>query len=212
MTYEVWTLDDRSLDFDEIEEITESDDIHRIEQYWSCVETFASEDEAYEYTESLDESAFPLIYDGTNFYLQKGKKMLKFAIKSVVLEHRECDSQIEIKDFEFDGIDTLQFAFTEHVILDDFLAVINGSEIEVTELEANVRQTVHAVIDEDYLVDEDTYRLTDAKISLVAIECENVRSNSGKDNEETIFAKYLENYYEEMYFGNYDVIVKVEKI
>lgn len=138
--------------------------------------------------------------------------MSKFAIKSVVLEHRECDSQIEIKDFEFDGIDTLQFAFTEHVILDDFLAVIDGSEIEVTELEANVRQTVHAVIDEDYLVDEDTYRLTDAKIALVTIECENVRSNSGKDNEETIFAKYLENYYEEMYFGNYDVIVKVEKI
>lgn len=69
MTYEVWTLDDRSLEFDEIEEITESDDVHRIEQYWSCVETFASEDEAYEYTESLDESAFPLIYDGKNFYL-----------------------------------------------------------------------------------------------------------------------------------------------
>lgn len=138
--------------------------------------------------------------------------MARFAIKSVVLDHRECDSQIEITEFEFDGIDTLQFAFTEHVILDDFLAVIDGSEIEVTELEANVRQTVHAVIDEEYLVDEDLYRLTDAKISLVAIECENVRSNSGKDNEETIFAKYLENYYDEMYFGNYDVIVKVEKI
>lgn len=138
--------------------------------------------------------------------------MARFAIKSVVLDHRECDSQIEITDFEFDGIDTLQFAFTEHVILDDFLVVIDGSEIEVTELEANVRQTVHAVIDEDYLVDEDTYLLTDAKISLVAIECENVRSNSGKDNEEHVFAKYLENYYEEMYFGNYDVIVKVEKI
>ena len=138
--------------------------------------------------------------------------MTKSAIKSVVLEHRECDSQIGIKDFEFDGIDTLQFAFTEHVILDDFLAVIDGSEIEVTELEANVRQTVHAVIDEDYLVDEDTYRLTDAKISLVTIECENVFSNYGKDNEEHVFARYLENYYEEMYFGNYDVIVKVEKI
>lgn len=142
--------------------------------------------------------------------------MTRFAIKSVVLDHKECDSQIEIKDFEFDGIDTLQFAFTEHVILDDFLAVIDGSEIEVTELEANVRQSVYAVIGEDYIVDEDeyeeVYRLTDAKIALVTIECENVRSNSGKDNEETIFAKYLENYYEEMYFGNYDVIVKVEKI
>ena len=71
---------------------------------------------------------------------------------------------------------------------------------------------MHAVIDEEYLVDENEYRLTDDKISLVAIECENVRSNSGKDNEETIFAKYLENYYDEMYFGDYDVIVKVEKI
>lgn len=138
--------------------------------------------------------------------------MTKSAIKSIVLDHRECGSQIEITDFEFDGIDTLQFAFTEHVILDDFLAVIDGSEIEVTELEANVRQTVHAVIDEDYLVDEDTYRLTDAKISLVSIECENVFSNYGKDSEEHAFARYLEHYYDEMYFGNYDVIVKVEKI
>lgn len=209
--YEVWTLDDHSLSYDEIERIVE-DEPERIESLWSCIESFSSEDHAYEFVESLDELNYPLIYDGKDFYLQKGDKMTKFAIKSIVLEHRECDSQIEIKDFEFDGIDTLQFAFTEHVILDDFLAVIDGSEIEVTELEANVRQTVHAVIDEDYLVDEDTYRLTDAKISLVAIECENVRSNSGKDNEETIFAKYLENYYEEMYFGNYDVIVKVEKI
>lgn len=90
--------------------------------------------------------------------------------------------------------------------------MIDGSEIEVTELEANVRRTVHAVIDEEYLVDEDLYRLTDAKISLISIECENVFSNYGKDNEETIFAKYLENYYDEMYFCDYDVIVKVEKI
>ena len=138
--------------------------------------------------------------------------MARFAIKSIVLDHRECGSQIEITDFEFDGVDTLRFTFTEHVILDDFLAVIDGSEIEVTELEANVRQSVNVVIDEDYLVDEDEYRLTDAKISLISIECENVFSNYGKDNEETIFAKYLENYYDEMYFGNYDVIVKVEKI
>ena len=90
--------------------------------------------------------------------------------------------------------------------------MIDDSEIEVTELEANVRQSVNAVIDEEYLVDEDEYRLTDADVSLISIECENVRSNSGKDNEETIFAKYLENYYDEMYFGDYDVIVKVEKI
>lgn len=138
--------------------------------------------------------------------------MARFAIKSIVLDHRECDSQIEITDFEFDGIDTLQFAFTGHVILDDFLAVIDGSEIEVTELEANVRQSVSAVIDEDYLVDEDEYRLTDAKISLISIECENVFSNYGKDDEEHVFARYLEHYYDEMYFGNYDVIVKVEKI
>lgn len=137
--------------------------------------------------------------------------MTKFAIKSVVLNHRECDSQIEITNFEFDG-SNLQFEFTEHVILDDFLAVIDGSEIEVTQLESNVRQSVNAVIDEDYLVDEDTYRLTDAKISLVAIECESVYSNFGKANEEHIFAKYLENYYEEMNFGNYDVIVKVETL
>lgn len=211
MTYEVWTLDDKSLSYDEIERIVE-DEPERIESFWSCIETFSSEDHAYEFVETLDELDYPLIHDGKDFYLQKGQEMTKFAIKSIVLDHRECGSQIEIKDFEFDGIDTLQFAFTEHVILDDFLAVIDGSEIEVTELEANVRQTAHAVIDEDYLVDEDTYRLTDTKISLVAIECENVRSNSGKDNEETIFAKYLENYYEEMYFGNYDVIVKVEKI
>ena len=138
--------------------------------------------------------------------------MAGFAIKSVVLDHRECDSQIEITDFEFDGIDELKFQFTEYVVLDDFLAVIDGSEIEVTELEANVRQFVSATIDEDSIVDEGLYRLTDAKISLISIECENVFSNYGKDNEETIFAKYLENYYDEMYFGNYDVIVKVEKI
>ena len=66
--YEVWTLDDHSLSCDEIERIVE-DEQERIESLWSCVETFQSEDEAYEYTESLDESAFPLIYDGKNFYL-----------------------------------------------------------------------------------------------------------------------------------------------
>lgn len=137
--------------------------------------------------------------------------MKRFAIKSVVLEHRDCDSQIEITDFELDG-SNLSFEFTEHVMLDDFLAVIDGSEIEVTQLEANVRQLVNAVIDEDQLIDEDTYRLTDAKVSLISIECENVYSNSGKANEEYMFAKYLENYYEEMDFGNYDVIVKVESL
>lgn len=137
--------------------------------------------------------------------------MKRFAIKSVVLEHRDCDSQIEITDFEFDG-SNLSFQFTEHVILDDFLVVIDGSEIEVTQLEANVRQSVNAVIDEESLIDEDTYRLTDAKVSLISIECENVYSNSGKANEEYMFARYLENYYEEMNFGNYDVIVKVESL
>ena len=137
--------------------------------------------------------------------------MKRFAIKSVVLEHRDCDSQIEITDFELDG-SNLSFEFTEHVMLDDFLAMIDGSEIEVTQLEANVRQLVNAVIDEDQLIDEDTYRLTDAKVSLISIECENVYSNSGKANEEYMFAKYLENYYEEMDFGNYDVIVKVESL
>lgn len=137
--------------------------------------------------------------------------MKRFAIKSVVLEHRDCDSQIEITDFEFDG-SNLRFEFTEHVMLDDFLVVIDGSEIEVTQLEANVRQSVNAVIDEESLIDEDTYHLTDAKVSLISIECENVYSNSGKANEEYMFAKYLENYYEEMNFGNYDVIVKVESL
>lgn len=137
--------------------------------------------------------------------------MSNFAIRSVVLHHRECDSQIEITDFEFDG-SNLQFEFTEHVMLDDFLVVIDGSEIEVTQLEANVRQSVNAVIDEESLIDEDTCRLTDANVSLISIECENVYSNSGKANEEYIFARYLENYYEEMNFGNYDVIVKIESL
>ena len=137
--------------------------------------------------------------------------MTKLAIKSVVLEHRDCDSQIEITDFEFDE-SNLSFEFTEHVVLDDFLAVIDGSEIEVAELEANVRQAVSAVIDEDDLEDEDTYRLTDANVLLISIECENIISNSEKDNEEYIFARYLENYYEEMDFGNYDIIVKVESL
>ena len=103
--------------------------------------------------------------------------MARFAIKSVVLDHRECDSQIEITEFEFDGVDRLSFQFTEHVILD-----------------------------------EDEYRLTDADVSLISIECENVFSNYGKADEEHVFARYLENYYDEMYFGNYDVIVKVETV
>ena len=131
--------------------------------------------------------------------------MKRFAIKSVVLEHRDCDSQIEITDFELDG-SNLSFQFTEHVVLDDFLAVIDGSEIEVTQLEANVRQSANASIDED------AYCLTEANFSLISIECENVYSNSGKDNEEQLFAIYLENYFEEMDFGNYDVIVKVEAV
>ena len=67
--YEVWTLeDDRDLSFEEIEQIIE-DRNDEVEDYWSCVETFQSEDEAYEYIESLDESKFPLIHDGKDFYL-----------------------------------------------------------------------------------------------------------------------------------------------
>lgn len=68
MTYEVWTLDDRSLSYDEIERIVE-DEPERIESLWSCVETFSSEDHAYEFVESLDELDYPLIYDGKDFYL-----------------------------------------------------------------------------------------------------------------------------------------------
>lgn len=69
ITYEVWILeDDRDLSFEEIEQIIE-DRNDEVEDYWSCVETFQSEDEAYEYIESLDESKFPLIHDGKNFYL-----------------------------------------------------------------------------------------------------------------------------------------------
>ena len=67
--YEVWILeDDRDLSFEEIEQIIE-DRNDEVEDYWSCVETFQSEDEAYEYIESLDESKFPLIHDGKDFYL-----------------------------------------------------------------------------------------------------------------------------------------------
>lgn len=67
--YEVWILeDDRDLSFEEIEQIIE-DRNDEVEDYWFCVETFQSEDEAYEYIESLDESKFPLIHDGKDFYL-----------------------------------------------------------------------------------------------------------------------------------------------
>lgn len=67
--YEVWILeDDRDLSFEEIEQIIE-DRNDKVEDYWFCVETFQSEDEAYEYIESLDESKFPLIHDGKDFYL-----------------------------------------------------------------------------------------------------------------------------------------------
>lgn len=66
--YEVWTLDDHSLSYEEIERIVE-DEQDRIESFWICVETFQSEEEAYEYIESLDESKFPLIHDGKDFYL-----------------------------------------------------------------------------------------------------------------------------------------------
>lgn len=67
--YEVWILeDDRDLSFEEIEQIIE-DRNDEVEDYWSCVETFQSEDEAYEYIESLDESKFPLIHDRKDFYL-----------------------------------------------------------------------------------------------------------------------------------------------
>ena len=65
--YEVWTLDDRSMSFEEVERIIEEEQ-ERIEQLWSCIDSFSSEDEAYEFTESLDETVFPLIYDGNEFY------------------------------------------------------------------------------------------------------------------------------------------------
>ena len=69
MIYEVWTLDDRSMSFDEIERIINGDDIALIKQCWSCVESFKDEDEAYDYTESLDEADYAVIFDGNNFYL-----------------------------------------------------------------------------------------------------------------------------------------------
>ena len=67
MTYEVWTLDDRSMSFEEVERIIEEEQ-ERIEKLWSCIDSFSSEDEAYESAESLDETVFPLIYDGNEFY------------------------------------------------------------------------------------------------------------------------------------------------
>lgn len=68
MIYEVWTLNS-PLDYDTADSIMNEGDQHEIKQYWSCVESFASEDEAYEYVESLDEIEFPLIHDGKdNFY------------------------------------------------------------------------------------------------------------------------------------------------
>lgn len=67
MTYEVWTLDDRSMSFEEVERIIEEEQ-ERIEKLWSCIDSFSSEDEAYELAESLDETVFPLIYDGNEFY------------------------------------------------------------------------------------------------------------------------------------------------
>lgn len=67
--YEVWTLeDDRALSFDEIEQIIE-DRNDEVEDYWTCVETFQSEEDAYNFIETLDESKFPLIHDGKDFYL-----------------------------------------------------------------------------------------------------------------------------------------------
>lgn len=67
MTYEVWTLDDRSMNFEEVERIIEEEQ-ERIEKLWSCIDSFSSEDEAYEFAESLDETVFPLIYNGSEFY------------------------------------------------------------------------------------------------------------------------------------------------
>ena len=67
--YEVWILeDDRDLSFEEIEQIIE-DRNDEVEDYWSCIESFSSEDHAYEFVESLDELDYPLIYDGKDFYL-----------------------------------------------------------------------------------------------------------------------------------------------
>lgn len=65
--YEVWTLDDHSLSYEEIERIVE-DEQDRIESLWSCVETFGSEDYAYEFVETLDELDYPLIHYGKEFY------------------------------------------------------------------------------------------------------------------------------------------------
>ena len=67
MTYEVWTLYDRSMSFEEVERIIEEEQ-ERIEKLWSCIDSFSSEDEAYEFAESLDETVFPLIYNGSEFY------------------------------------------------------------------------------------------------------------------------------------------------
>lgn len=67
MTYEVWTLYDRSMSFEEVERIIEEEQ-ERIEKLWFCIDSFSSEDEAYEFAESLDETVFPLIYNGSEFY------------------------------------------------------------------------------------------------------------------------------------------------
>ena len=40
MTYEVWTLDDRSMSFEEVERIIEEEQ-ERIEKLWSCIDSSA---------------------------------------------------------------------------------------------------------------------------------------------------------------------------
>lgn len=69
MIYEVWTLNS-PLDCDTADRIIKEEDQSEIKQYWSCVESFSSEDEAYEYIRSLDELEFPLIHNGKDdFYI-----------------------------------------------------------------------------------------------------------------------------------------------
>lgn len=62
--FEVYVLESRHLEVEEIEEKIESQDIS---SDWVCKGEFRTEDEAYEFASNYEDD-FPLIYDGSSYY------------------------------------------------------------------------------------------------------------------------------------------------
>ena len=131
MTYEVWILeDDRELSFEEIEQIIE-DRNDEVEDYWSCVETFESEEFAYLYYRFSDKIVY---HSHAPIYVNR---IMIDSIEKIDVMNRFAKVKISRIE-EFDAEVRLSFEGREKIknvkMIDVFFEVINAEDSEKKQL------------------------------------------------------------------------------